>query len=102
MKKLSWWMILTVPTLVLSACIAEPDDEPSEETGDVAQEQRNGGPGTPSCTVVQCDGLMNPFGQCVESHNGQCVRCRAGGRTVDCSNGECVERNCRPWQPAPN
>lgn len=85
--------------LALAACGSIDQDD--GETEQLAQAlPKDGGTGSYSCTVEQCNGNLNPFGVCSHSVNGVCIECNAGGHVGTCSGpGACVENNCPPSPP---
>jgi hypothetical protein len=88
--------------LVLGGCSGA--EEPSEDIDQATQElMKDGGTGSFSCTVEQCNGNLNPFGICSHSVNGVCIECTAGSHVGTCSGpGACTETNCPPRPPLQN
>lgn len=75
------------------------EDEAVAESQDALRKPTFGN--GPSCTIIQCDGLQNPFGELVCIF-GVCV-CVAGDKSAGCKSGEttCREKCGRSASPPP-
>jgi hypothetical protein len=78
----------------VAACGSSADDAETKVVERLEAElmqQQN--PGTTSCTLVQCDGLVNPHGT-YDCSSGRCVCKTSSGKTGHCDS---YGQNCKEY-----